>query len=514
MSLILYNTLTKRKESFKPINKKHVGIYTCGPTVYDYAHIGNLSAYIFADLLRRYLEYKGYKVKHIKNITDVGHLSEDEGLDKVEYRAIKEKKSPLDIARFYETAFLRDEKKLNIKPANKFPRATKHIKEMIALIKILLKKGFAYKTKSGVYFDIKKFKNYGQLSGNTLDKLKIGARIGVREEKRDPRDFALWIFDPKHLMQFNSPFGRGYPGWHIECSAMAQKYLGAPFDIHTGGEDNIFPHHECEIAQSEAVLSPAFRQESSRTPRESEAALNKKFVQVWMHKRHLLVNGQKMSKSLGNFYTLADLEKWGYSPLVFRFLALSAHYRTKLNFTNDSIKQAKESLEKIWEFVKKLKAQSSKRKTTSQNSKLARSVILSERSESKDLINLINKLKQNFEKAMDDDLNTPKALAAIFEFIGKINPLLTKNELNQKKAKKIYTLFIKFDKVLGLNLANPPQTKFPKEKEKEILKLISERKQARKEKNFTKADEIRKKLLQMQVEIRDTKNGTEWEVKS
>lgn len=500
MALRLYNTLTKQKELFKPIKPKQVGIYTCGPTVYDYAHIGNLSAYIIADLLRRYLEYKGYKVKHIKNITDVGHLTEEEGHDKIEEKAKKEKKDPWAIAQFFEKAFHQDEKKLNIKKADKFPRATEHIKEMIVLIKILLKNGFAYKTRSGVYFSAAKFKNYGKLSGNPLGKLKVGARIDMREEKKDPHDFALWIFDPKHLMQWDAPFGRGYPGWHIECSAMAMKHLGKTLDIHTGGEDNIFPHHECEIAQS-------------------EAALNKKFVRVWIHKRHLLVDGKKMSKSLGNFYTLADLEKQGYSPPVFRFLVLSAHYRTNLNFTWKSMEQAIIGLEKIYEFVKKTKNQRLKTKIYLErsreitNQKQKNLSTLSMVKIKKNVKKLLNILKQRFEEALDDDLNTPKAMAAIFEFIGKINPLLTKNELDQKTAKEIYNLFAKIDKVLGLNLANPPKFKLPKEREEEILKLIKQRHLARKNKNFTLADEIRKKISAMNVEIRDTKKGTEWKVK-
>jgi cysteinyl-tRNA synthetase len=481
MPLKLYNTLTRKKELFKPQKPGRVLMYTCGPTVYDYAHIGNLSAYIMADLLRRYLEYKSYKVKHIKNITDVGHLTEEEGHDKIEKKAKKEKKDPHAIAKFFEKAFYQDEKKLNIKPADKFPRATEHIIEMIKLIEVLLKKDYAYKTKSGVYFSIAKFENYGKLSGNPPDNLLSGARIGIREEKKDPRDFVLWIFDPKHLMQWPSPFGRGYPGWHIECSAMAQKYLGVPIDIHTGGEDNIFPHHECEIAQS-------------------ESATDKKFVRFWLHKRHLMVDGKKMSKSLDNFYTLENLEKQGYPPLVLRFLVLSAHYRTKLNFTKNSIKQAKENLEKMYEFIKKLKAQNEKLKTKTQNPKLIKKLAIN--------------LKQKFEAAFDNDLNSPKAIAAIFEFMGKINPLLLKNGVNQKTAKEIYNLFEKLDRVLGLDLTNPLQIKLSKEKGGGILKLIKQREQARKDKNFAQADKIRAKLQKMNVEIHDTTKGTEWKIKS
>lgn len=482
MPLRLYNTFTRKKEIFKPRKPKRTAIYTCGPTVYDYVHIGNLSSFLMADLIRRYLEYKGYKIKHIKNITDVGHLTEEEGLDKIEWRAIKEKKSPFDIARFYEQAFFEDEKKLNIKKADKYPRATEHIKEMIKLIEILLKSGYAYKTKSGVYFSVVKFKNYGKLSGNPPEKLMAGARVGIREEKKDPRDFALWIFDPKHLMQWQAPFGKGYPGWHIECSAMAVKYLRMPIDIHTGGEDNIFPHHECEIAQS-------------------ESAFGKKFVNFWIHKRHLLVDGQKMSKSLGNYYILRDLEKMGFHPLIFRYLVLSAHYRTKLNFTKKSMEQAKEALDKIYEFVKNIKSKIKIKETplppkaTDQKTKI-----------------FIKNLKIEFESALDDDLNTSGALAAIFDFMGKINPLIAQNRLSSFNAKSIYNLLLKLDLILGLELKKPKAVKPPKGLEKEILRLIKDREKARSKKNFNLADGIRRKLAKMGVEIRDTAAGTEWKM--
>lgn len=478
MALKLYNTFSRKKEIFKPLKKRQVSLYTCGPTVYDYVHIGNLSSFIMADLIRRYLEYKGYQMKHVKNITDVGHLSEEEGLDKIETAAKRKKVKPEEIAQFYTKAFLEDEKKLNIKKADYFPKASQHIQEMIKLIKILLKKGYAYKTKSGVYFEVAKFKNYGKLSGNPPEKLIPGYRVPFREEKKDPKDFALWIFDPKHLMQWSSPWGKGYPGWHIECSAMSMKYLGKTIDIHTGGEDNIFPHHEAEIAQS-------------------EAATGKKFVRFWIHKRHLLVEGKKMSKSLGNFYTLTDLIKMNYSPLAFRFLVLAAHYRKQLNFSKRGIEKAENTLSRLREFLERLKEiQEIKRQIK----------------ESKTVKKLISKAKNDFEKYMDDDLNTPKAFSVVFNFIHQINKLISQQKISPKTAQKIYNLFIRWDKIWGLNLAQSKTIK-PQFKKK-IEKLIKERDLARKEKNWKKADKIRSQLEKMGIEVRDSKEKTIWRIKA
>ncbi|MEA3272830.1 MAG: cysteine--tRNA ligase, partial [Patescibacteria group bacterium] len=311
--LRLYNSLTRKKENFKPLKKSAVTMYNCGPTVYDFAHIGNLRSFLFADLLRRYFEYSDYKVKQVMNITDVGHMLEDadEGLDKIEQAAKKAKKTPAQVADFYTKAFFDDVKKLNIKQAWKYPKATEHIKEMIKIIEKLIDKKYAYEVKGSIYFNVKKFKKYGKLSGNKLKDLMAGARVEKNPDKKNPYDFALWIYNPKHKMQWNSPWGKGYPGWHIECSAMAGKYLGETIDIHTGGEDNKFPHHEAEIAQS-------------------EGANGKKFARFWLHTRHLLVDGKKMSKSKKNFYTLEDLLKRGYSARAIRYLLLSSHYRDKL----------------------------------------------------------------------------------------------------------------------------------------------------------------------------------------
>ncbi|MFQ5648172.1 MAG: cysteine--tRNA ligase, partial [Candidatus Aenigmatarchaeota archaeon] len=392
MVLRFYNTLTKKKEAFKPLKKGEVRMYNCGPTVYMYAHIGNFRAYVFADLLRRYLEWRGLKVKQVMNITDVGHMTFDvvadsTGEDKVEKAAREEHKTPEQIARFYEEAFYEDAGKLNIKKAGVYPRATEHIPEMIEMIGKLLKKGYAYRGEDGwVYYDVTKFKGYGKLSGNTLEKLKAGHRLEVKKEKRHPQDFALWIKNPKHMMQWDSPWGRGYPGWHVECSAMSTKYLGLTLDIHTGGEDNIFPHHECEIAQS-------------------EGATGKPFVKYWMHTRHLIVDGKKMSKSLGNFYTLRDLLKKGHSPKAIRFLLLSAHYRTKLNLTEAALRQAEKNVKGLEELAARLKE-------------------IKDGKPNKELDKLTKKAGEEFGKAMDDDLNISLGLAKVFGFVREVNKAL------------------------------------------------------------------------------------------
>ncbi len=335
----VFNTYTRRKEEFEPIEPGKVRMYNCGPTVYNFAHIGNARAFVFADVLRRTLEYFGCPVTQIMNITDVGHMTSDAdaGEDKMAKAAREQKKDPWQIAEFYTKAFLEDIRTLNIQPAFKYPRATEHIPEMIALIERLIGNGHAYVVNGNVYYDISTFPRYGRLSGNTIEQLEAGARIEVNPEKRHPADFALWKQDPKHIMQWDSPWGRGFPGWHIECSAMSVKYLGEQFDIHTGAEDNIFPHHESEIAQSEGA--------TGKVP----------WVKYWMHARFLLVNGQKMSKSLGNFFTLRDLLEKGCDPMAVRYVLMSTHYRQPLNFTLESVEAAKDSIRRLKDFRIRLK---------------------------------------------------------------------------------------------------------------------------------------------------------------
>lgn len=468
MSLKFYNTFGKEKQEFKPINKGEVLMYNCGPTVYDYSHIGNFRAYVFADTLRRYLEYSGYRVKQVINITDVGHLTEDElesGIDKMEKAAKREGKTALDIANFYTEAFLKDWNILNLEEPIARPKATEYIKEMIELIQVLLEKGFAYEKNGSVYFEVEKFPEYGALSGNSIEKLEAGrsGRVEKNPDKKNQLDFALWVNDPKHIMTWESPWSKGYPGWHIECSVMSSKLLGKTIDIHTGGEDNIFPHHDSEIAQS-------------------EAANGKKFVNYWLHPRHLLVNGEKMSKSKGNFFTVTDLLQKGFSPKAIRYVLFAAQYRTPMNLTLESLKDAETTLSRLFEFMQKLE----ETKDGTDNPKTGE---------------LIETAKNKFKEAMDDDLNTSLALAAIHEFVSEINKAIAEGKLSKKNAGAIRDVMLEFDKVLGLNLGEKEVVPV------EVKKLAEERENARKEKNFKRSDELRDEIKKRGWEAQDTPEG-------
>jgi len=467
-----YNTLTKKKEEFKPLNDRIVTMYNCGLTVYDYAHIGNLRTYTFTDILRRYLEYKGFVIKQVMNFTDVGHMFQDVdiGRDKMEEAAKKENKDPWLIADFFIKAFLEDSKLMNFEEPMVRPRATEHIKEMIDMVQKLIENGYAYVVNGSVYFDVSKFKDYGKLSGNTIDKLKTGAggRVEFNPDKRDQFDFALWINDPEHIMNWKSPWcEKGYPGWHIECSAMSIKYLGETIDIHTGGEDNIFPHHESEIAQS-------------------EGATGKPFVRYWMHVRHLLVNNEKMSKSLGNFYTLKDLLRKGYSAKAFRYLMLSANYRTSLNFTEESLKNAEKTINGLIDFVDKMREL---KINGANNEKISES---------------INEAKKKFEESMDDDLNTPLALAAIFELVSEVNKAIDEKNISEKNLHDVYNVMMDFDKVLGV--LEHEKEKLPKE----TIDLIIKREGYRKRGDFAAADRIRRELAEKGVLVEDSPEGPRW----
>ncbi len=469
--LNLYNTLSHRKEKFRSINTGKVGMYVCGPTVYDYIHIGNIRSYLTVDILRRYLEYLGFETRMIKNITDVGHLTQDDiaqadsGEDKLLKKALAEKKTPREIAKFYENYFHATEEKMNILPAHYFPKATAHINQMIKIIEILINKGYAYVKNGNVFFDIAKFPEYGLLSGNTLEKLKIGARLDAHPDKKNPWDFALWLKAPKkHLMRWTSPWGEGYPGWHIECSAMSTEYLGETIDIHTGGEDNIFPHHEAEIAQSQCFTG-------------------KKFVNFWVHTRHLLVDGEKMSKSKGNFYTLEDIEKKGFSPMELRLLLLSSHYRSPLNFTWQAMEQAKKNLRKITDFIRDLENLAKEKKTETSTASFP-----------------IKKFQEKFESVLNDDLNTPLALTILYELITETNKLISEKKINPTEAKNILNLWQKMNRVFGLFL---PATEIPQE-----IKIMAEkRKETRDQKDFARADEIRKEIEAKGWLIEDNPSG-------
>jgi len=465
MAIRFYNTLTRRKEIFEPLEPKKVRMYNCGPTVYNFVHIGNCRAFMLADLLRRYLEYRGYEVTQVMNITDVGHLvsDADEGEDKMELAAKQQKRDIWELADFYIKAFFEDIETLNMKKASVYPRATEHIEDMIKLIKRLEERGFAYKISDGVYFDLMKFPQYGRLSGNTLEELQAGARVKVNPEKKSPFDFALWWIGDEFMMKWESPWGVGRPGWHIECSAMSMKYLGEQLDIHTGGEDNIFPHHEDEIAQS-------------------EAATGKQFVKYWLHTRHLLVDNQKMSKSLGNFYTLRDLLERGYDPMSIRYILLATHYRMPLNFTLEGLDAARNSLMRIKDFVIRMREAEGD-------------------STCPELPPLIEKARNDFIAALDDDLNISPALAAIFNFIHQANKL----NLGKADAEKALALIGEFDAVLGLKLLEEEKIE-----DEEIERLIKEREEARKRRDFKRADEIRDSLKARGIILEDTPRGTRW----
>ena len=473
--LKLYNALTKKKEIFKPLKKGIVTLYNCGLTVYDYAHIGNLRAFTFADILRRHLEYKGFTVRQVMNFTDVGHMFEDVdvGEDKMEAAAKKEKKDPWSIADFYIRVFLEDSKTMNFEEPTVRPKATDHIQEMIDLVQKLIRKGYAYVVNGSAYFDVAKFKDYGKLSGNTIEKLKLGAggRVEFNPDKKNQFDFALWINDPKHIMNWKSPWcEKGYPGWHIECSVMAIKYLGKTIDIHTGGVDNLFPHHENEIAQS-------------------EAATGKKFVNYWLHNEHLLVEGGRMAKSLGNFYTLRDLLAKGYDPKAVRYLLMSTHYRQQLNFTFEGLEAAKNALDRLVNFVRRL--------------------MDADGSGCEEKIGaLISEVQRRFEEAMDDDLNISVALAALFDFVREVNKLLDDNMLSKEEAEEVCELMMKIDRVLGVIGEIKRKENLPKEAEE----LIRKREEARKAKNWEAADKIREQLRSIGIIIEDTPQGVKWKI--
>ena len=456
----LYNTLTKQKSDFIPLNGNEVRIYSCGPTVYSYAHIGNFRAYTFVDNLRRTLEYNGYTLKHVMNITDVGHLESDadEGEDKMEKAAKKENKDPYEIAKFYTDAFFKDMDRLNIERPEIIAKATDHIEDMLEFAKEIVKNGYGYETSKGIYFDISKLDKYPVLSNRNIEDQIAGARVDVDPEKRNPYDFAIWIKAPEnHIMKWDSPWGLSYPGWHLECSAMSRKYLGEVFDIHTGGVDHIPTHHENEIAQS-------------------KGAFGKIPAKVWMHVEFLQVDGGKMSKSLGNVYTLNQLQEKGIEPLAFKLFCYTAHYRTKLNFTFEGAMASQKALNRLRESYIKHK-----------NSE-------EDIEESK-----IEEYKEKFLEAINDDLNFPLAMSIIWEIAR-----------NEKQSKKIAELLLQFDRVLGLDLKN--SEKYIENQKnidlpEEITELLEKRKQARNEKNWDLSDKLRDELNEKGYIVKDTKTG-------
>jgi cysteinyl-tRNA synthetase len=476
----LFNSLSRKVEEFEPINPPDVGMYTCGPTVYDYVSIGNWRTYLLGDILFRSLRYFGYKVKYIMNITDVGHLTGDNlgdadlGEDRMEEAAEREKKSAWDVAEYYTEDFFQGFTKLNLLKPKRFSKATDHIKEQIELVSAIEENGFSYKTSDGIYFDTKKYElagnKYGELS--TLDKIKAGVRVEVNPEKRDKRDFALWKFSPQGKlrdMEWDSPWfpkgmkgdKKGFPGWHIECSAMSMKYLGEQFDVHVGGEDLLSTHHPNEVAQAEAV--------SGKKP----------FVKYWVHGAFLLVDGGRMGKSLGNAYTLHEVEKRGYSPMHLRYFYLTGHYRKQLNFTWKGLDSAATSFNKLTDAIANFKH------------KKQRSVL------SRDKLGNVDRFQDEFKKALSTNLNTAKGLSIVWEVVKSNIPGYDK-----------YELLMDFDQVLGLRLKETKGAGEEVEIPEEIRNLLDEREKLRKQRRFETADRLRIEIEGEGYKLEDTKKGT------
>jgi cysteinyl-tRNA synthetase len=461
MDLKLYNTLSRSKETFVPIKKNKASIYSCGPTVYNYAHIGNLRTYVFMDVLRRILQYCGYEVTSVMNITDVGHLlsDRDTGDDKMVKAAKEQNKTPEEIAQYYTSIFFKDIERLNILCPQFTPKATEHIAEMIEVVKALLDKGFAYETADGIYFDISKFPNYGKLSRTNLEEQLAGARVNVNTGKRHPADFALWKkAEPNHIMQWQSPWGMGYPGWHIECTVMSNKYLGDVFDIHTGGIDHVPIHHENEIAQAESWLG-------------------KKAVNYWMHSEFMLVNGGKMSKHLKNTYTVDDLIEKGYSPMEFRYLCLNVQYRQKLNFTWESMESAKTAYQRLATHLYEHKQSAAKTDKK-----------------------VLDGFLKEFDEAISDDLNVPMAIGVLWKMV------------KLPASKDVYETALVMDRVFALDFDKvqaAPQTTH--DAPQEIIDLANLRKQARKDKNWAESDRLRDEIASKGYRIKDIADGFELE---
>ncbi len=467
MSLKICNTLTRKKEIFKPRKSKKVNIFVCGPTVYDYAHIGHARTYIAFDVIVKYLRKKGYNVFYLQNITDID--------DKIINRAKEEEVSWKELARSFEREYKNDVKNLGINSISKYARATEHIKEIISQVERLLKKGFAYQIEDGIYYDISKFKDYGKLSGRTaLQAEDAVSRIDNSKKKKNKGDFCLWKFwsgkdwEPK----WRSPWGYGRPGWHIEDTAITEKYFGPQYDIHGGARDLIFPHHEAEIAQMEAI--------SGKKP----------LVKYWLHTGFLTINGQKMSKSLGNFITVKDFLK-KYSPRILRLFIIKTHYRSPIDYSEKAISQVQNEIERIDEFVEKM-----------QNAKLKvknfHSCLLAGKSKLK-----IDKFKNKFEKAMEDDFNTPKAMAIIFELIREVNPLLDQGTIDKRAIKEILEFLKSVDEIFGF-IFEQKKAKIPEK----IKKLAQRRAKLRKEKKWKEADRVREEIKKLGYEIQDTPLGT------
>jgi cysteinyl-tRNA synthetase len=477
MPLVLTNSLTRSKEEFKPLTDGVVRMYVCGPTVYGLSHLGHAKSYVSFDIVVRYLRYLGYAVTYVQNITDVGHLTDDadEGEDKIAKQARKDKLHPMQVVEMYTREYFEDMDAMNVLRPDISPRATGHIPEQLAMTVQLLEKGFAYEANSSVYFDVSKDPEYGKLSGRNPDEAESGTRVDVKSEKKHPADFALWKkAESNHIMRWDSPWGPGFPGWHIECSAMSMKYLGETFDIHGGGMDNVFPHHECEIAQS-------------------ESATKKPFVKYWMHNNLVTVNGQKMGKSLGNFTTLKDAFK-KFEPGVIRFFILQSHYRSTLDYSEQAVEGASKGLEKLRNTVSRLRTEIGKQRNGAKEFSLS-----------------LEEYKKRFFDAMNDDFNAPAAIGVLFELVRETNDLLS--DPQNVSHNFLVTLDEFFtsaaETVLGIRLTAQGASSAGLEPQL-IELLITSRAEARKAKQFALSDKIRDDLKGMGVVLEDTKEGTAW----
>ncbi|MBN2007186.1 MAG: cysteine--tRNA ligase [Anaerolineae bacterium] len=481
MTLRVYNYLTREMEVFKPLHEDSVGVYVCGPTVYDHAHLGHAKTYIAMDVILRYLRFRGYKVRYVRNLTDVGHLL-DSGEDRISRGANREQLQPMEVVEMYINSFNDDMDTLHVLRPNISPRPTGHIPEIIAGIQNLLDMGYAYEAEGNVYFSVEKFSEYGKLSRHDPGELLAGARVEVREDKQNPADFALWKkAAPEHLMSWSSPWGEGYPGWHIECSVMSTKYLGQPFDIHGGGLENVFPHNECEIAQAEALRGTTF-------------------AAYWMLAGSLTVNGVKMSKSLGNFLTIKDALKL-YTPEAIRYFILSSHYRSTIDYSREAIEAAQQGIKRLHNTVTKLR----RRK---HNAAPAGTALLSQ-------VVTLDDYRQDFLTAMDDDFNTPQALATLFEFVKEVNNYLDENE--NVSMGTFAAMDRIFTDLAGQVLRILPETFLGQVTEpmmEGLLDLLIElRQEYRASRDWTKADMIRSHLSEIGIILEDYADGSTWYLK-
>jgi len=495
MPLRVYNTLTRQEEEFQPLDPPHVGMYVCGPTVYGHPHLGHAKSYVSFDVILRYLRYRGYDVLYVQNITDVGHLTEDthgmadEGEDKIVRAARRQKRHPMAIVEFYTRSYFEDMDALHVTRPDISPRATGHIPEQIELVQRLLERGYAYESNGSVYFDVTKWKDYGKLSRRNVEEMEAGARVDVSADKRHPADFALWKkAEPGHIMQWNSPWGRGFPGWHLECSVMSMKYLGTSFDIHGGGLENSFPHHECEIAQA-------------------EAATGCPFVKYWLHNNMVTVEGQKMGKSLGNFITLKELFVPDYplhkrlqkkfDPLVVRQFVLTSHYRSPQDFSNEALLAAESGYEKLRTAV--TTAREAARGADEPKAEGAVAARLAD-------------VRTRFEKAMDEDFNTAAAISVVFELVRDVNAWQTSGLPPGAWRAVAETFDRRGGDVLGIVPKRYPQDAGPSTDllDPVVRLCIEMRADAKKAKNYALADQIRAKLLAAGIQLEDHPGGTSW----